>query len=129
MTKEQAGRLLTLAYFLKTRVSVKNFNMESWGENTDGTRPDLKKHQCGTTACALGWASEVFPKEFYFDGDGSFNCTRGGLVGGTCEFFGVSSDCRNDEWEYLFGADNVRTPKEEAAVIEEFVKSKGYVYG
>lgn len=50
-----AKRLLKLAEFLKT-VPAKRFDYNSWvGEDWKGS-PDLS---CGTTACALGWATQV----------------------------------------------------------------------
>lgn len=131
MTKLQAGRLLTLAWFLKTRVKDSNFDMAMWGHNPKGYRIDLREHKCGTTACALGWATEVF-EEFYFDSDGDFRTTLRGTIDGSCEFFGVDRFSfmpdGQDEWDYCFGSDNRSTVKQEAAIIEDFVLSKGWTY-
>jgi hypothetical protein len=47
-------RLLKLADFLETKVPPDSFNMSHWGRGDDAGKP-----QCGTTACALGWASAI----------------------------------------------------------------------
>lgn len=61
MNKTQASRLLTLAWFLKTEVPEDEFKMSSFcGEKRTGHM----KHECGTTACALGWATAIWPETF-----------------------------------------------------------------
>ena len=54
-------RLLKLANFLEHKVPEARFNMRVWF----GGEKDKKfsQHECGTTACALGWATVVFPKD------------------------------------------------------------------
>lgn len=47
-------RLKTLAKFLATKVKPENFHMEAWANVIDNGRP-----ACGTTACALGWATTI----------------------------------------------------------------------
>ena len=66
-------RLLRLAQFLEDEVPAKNFNVSSWyaarGRTKDGedsTITTVKKNECGTTACACGWAATI--PEFVSDG-------------------------------------------------------------
>lgn len=150
-TRKHADRLLTLAHFLRTEVKSKNFHMGAWiGFNLpwDLFGEKLKKlesrkiaalqsgkPECGTTACAAGWCPVVFPRDWKFS-DNLVNpelkkatCARGaGGAGKTFAhlrgFFALSMD----DVKYLFGSGELRTPKQEAKVIEEFVESKGYVY-
>lgn len=56
MKKIHEERLLRLATFLEEKVEPERFNMDHW---FDG---DFEKNTCGTTACALGWATVVFPR-------------------------------------------------------------------
>lgn len=143
MNQEQADRLLKLASFLRTEVPPDKFDMK-WFTNARGDGICLQ--DCGTTACALGWATVVFPGEFHFDGHcgtirhKGMNDTRTVIYSG--KFFGVSTDfgsCESDcefseyddeneddysEWSYLFGDYHIRTPAEEADIIENFVASK-----
>jgi hypothetical protein len=79
----QAGRLLTLAYYLKTEVKPEFFDMscfgQKWFETVKETPVKTKalgigqtavieaKHVCKTSACALGWATVVFPETFRLD--------------------------------------------------------------
>ncbi len=133
MTKTQAGRLLTLAYFLKTQVEHRHFDM-SWFTNTKGGN----LHKCGSTACALGWATVVFPKVFHFCGTRIRHEKLAWIpsMKYSAEFFGVELETRGshpkygyDEWTHLFGSGHyLRSPKAEANVIEDFVRSKGWVY-
>lgn len=56
-------RLKRLAKFLRT-VPSERFDMSCWGrvENGNlgtGTKLCLKKNMCGTSACALGWATQI----------------------------------------------------------------------
>lgn len=123
MNKQQASRLLTLAYFLKTRVDPAKFDMRSY------CNPDDDLTSCGTTACAMGWATVVFPEQFELRGD-DVVC-HDGLRIGEIEFFGLARDesfSPGGDWDHLFGGRHARTPKQEAKVIEDFVAKKGWVY-
>lgn len=127
MNKTQAGRLLTLAHFLKTEVEPLEFDM---GHYTEGELPHGKHKgsqlDCGSSACALGWATVVFPETFWFES----SLHWGTLLNvdycdhTTRSFFGLVED----EPYYLFGENHRRTPEQEAKVIEDFVDAKGYVY-
>lgn len=57
-------RLLKLADFLEKRVPSKRFNLNHFADW------DFKPKKCGTTACALGWASVCFPKNIMTCGNG-----------------------------------------------------------
>lgn len=131
MNKTQAGRLLTLAYFLKTEVPSKQFNMKWYGRREPEQKP-VCLGECGTSACALGWATEVFPEVFRME-------WPGGLLAVVCmcgvpwavtwespevwKFFGV--DC--EESLRLFGR-VLSTPEQKAKQIEALVESYGYTY-
>lgn len=63
-------RLLALADFLECDVAAaekrsgrKKLEMERWFNRGDTalTRPSLEPEGCGTSACALGWATVAFP--------------------------------------------------------------------
>lgn len=130
MNKTQAGRLLTLAYFLKTRVPPNKFDMGCY-ETSEYCEPEkisaeLMNRRCGTSACAIGWCPIVFPSEFtyYYGSISAIKESVGDSLQDECNFFGLV----RGEWGYLFGGDNERTPKQEADVIEEFVLEHGWVY-
>ena len=66
-------RIEELARFLLNRVPDEHFDLGAWG------RKGFAEHECGTAACALGWATVCFP------GDGlrmdySEASARGGTV-------------------------------------------------
>lgn len=48
-------RLMTLIHFMETKVPKEHFDMSLF---TNGTAPTLRK-DCGTSACALGWATAI----------------------------------------------------------------------
>ena len=49
------SRLLTLADFLENEVKDDWFSLGTWAS------PGFTEHQCGSTACAAGWATACFP--------------------------------------------------------------------
>lgn len=125
MNKTQAGRLLTLAYFLKTNVDPVNFDMMVYARNITDT--NLNSLSCRTTACALGWCAYVFHDRFSLNPMHrgiNFDGRLSGLTyWGVQQFFGITYE----ESDLLF-YQHERTPKQEARVIEKLVKSKGWVY-
>lgn len=116
MNKTQASRLLTLAHFLKTEIDRRQFSMIIYREDTG----------CGTAACALGWATTIWPETFQVRGgllySGKERISYGDIKVET--FFGL------DTFEAcsLFGPDHNVTPIQKAKEIEELVSSKGWVY-
>lgn len=113
-------RLLKLAAFLR-KLPRKRFNYESWvGEDWQGA-PSLS---CGTTACALGWATTmpIFRRlglrlESIRDEDGF----RNGYVSGPyLEVFALDSD----DLFYPDAGESNWTPKQVAGKIERFVKNR-----
>lgn len=149
MSKEQAGRLLTLAYFLKTQVPEEQFDQNSYCMIKTGNNP-LIKPTCGTSACALGWATVAFPDKFEMQplDKGDLRCDgtmyldvldaiTGEVMEGDhesiTEFFGLNlnepehPDFESEGWQ-LFGTDPM-TPKQKAKQIEALVKKHGYTYG
>lgn len=130
MNKIQAGRLLTLAWFLRTQVPKRNFDMESYAE---GKNCDLRQLNCGTSACALGWSTVVFPEDFRLVPDVSFGQAYYRVFGkdgeidfydeGPRRFFGINED----ESIKLFGPTK-RDPEREARMIEKVVRKNGWEY-
>lgn len=91
MKQQQAERLQTLATFLRTEVPEDKFDMSTWG-TTQNIRHANKiapiTDVCGTSACALGWATAIWPETFRLE---------------FCSFDEGESDAeivyrRNDEW-------------------------------
>ena len=61
-------RLLKLAAFLAGPVAraakrnkARKFNLDHYANSVN---LGLRKNECGTSACALGWATQVFPRTF-----------------------------------------------------------------
>ncbi len=145
-------RLLKLASFLRT-VPKKNFDLRSYTGNSEfyidadeiivKELNNLKKtkfeFKCNTTACAVGWTPNVFPRTFYWNEQAEIRCknsrrndydnydyvsehnTDEESVG---EFFGLNTD----EYSYLFYPGEYRKghrgPLSVAGKIEKFVESK-----
>lgn len=130
MNKTQAGRLLTLAKFLRTQVPAQNFDMGSfWWDWKNPKKllppPDLTEQRCGTTACALGWGTVVWPEQFQLTSFGRVESNGENISVScdiVCDFFGVDIN----EAVYLFACRYSRTPIQEAVVIENLVKQKGF---
>jgi len=57
MTNEAKRKLTKLANFLETKVKPKWFDLNSWAER------GFQQKECGTTACAVGWATVAFKGE------------------------------------------------------------------
>lgn len=55
-TTMRKDRLLKLANFLEKKVKPKWFALHTWAEE------GWKEKECGTTACAMGWATVCFPR-------------------------------------------------------------------
>jgi len=58
MTKQAKTKLTKLANFLATKVKPKWFLLKTWASS-----PGFKQKECGTTACAVGWATMAFKGE------------------------------------------------------------------
>ncbi len=136
MTKTQAGRYLTLAWFLRTQVPRKHFDMGYYCKTKDNKSVDLRNPSCGTSACALGWCTVVWPKRFKLVRANNNFCSQGLLVvldGAKCDFNNPNLLLLNffggaeSDFEYVFGP-HTRTPKQEAAVIEQLVRKYGWKY-
>ena len=136
MNKTQAGRLLTLAYFLKKQVPEEQFDLRTFLSCKNWSLANVQAiaqafidgaPKCGTTACALGWATHVFPYKFRITQFGAFavdGVVFGSCVPAVCDFFGITVP----DWEYLFGGGNRRSARQEAKVIEQLVKKQGWTY-
>lgn len=143
MNKVQAGRLLTLAWFLRTRVPRRRLDMTCYakkgrsiyGIGSIGTLdPDEKKVDCGTSGCALGWSTAVFPRKFQLleEANGrSFNIVVDAKTNRSAEYddavvrewFGLDLDEACDAFGPIW-----RTPQVEASILERLAKKHGYVY-
>jgi hypothetical protein len=133
--QKHADRLLTLAYFLKTQVKPGEFSMISWiggaaGKVGYNQLREEHVHNCGTTACAVGYCPIVFPDDWESTGflpirsAGKNRYGIGSILTQAQEFF-----CLNRiDGTHLFMSGMTRTPKQEAAIIEKFVEKKGFVY-
>lgn len=116
MTKTHINRLRKLGMFLITDVPKSKFDMDYiflMDENKKLT--DKVSASCGTAACAMGWATTVFPKELKIDSfDPMQPSGRPTIEYGICHvpsgkrdfaaaavFFGLMMS----EVSYLFGAD------------------------
>ena len=87
-------RLRKLAAFLESGyIKPKWFNMGRWAEG------GFKEKQCGSAACALGWATTIF-RDLNLEGDTPMYRGRVGFAAGEA-FFGISFE----EAEYLFAPD------------------------
>lgn len=148
LKKIHKQRLLKLAKFLREVVASVDENANEFArpifEMDDWLRRDSNHHQhrrasikCGTTACAAGWATAVFP-ELYFSiphghihmaGEKCTNPNETAYYDHVAKFFGLdppsSGDCTRDISHpifYLFGTSEQRSALSEATVIEKFVK-------
>ena len=120
-------RLLRLADFLEFRVPAPKFDMRTW--LTVGGKPDELYEECGTSACAAGWACALFKDEGLVfewgpgleDGQKWYMPAYGELGGSMAleEFFGISYRVSID----LFGTTE-RTPAQEAALIRKYVSKR-----
>lgn len=121
-TKVGDKRLLELAAFLRT-IPERQFDLWDFAGSTSGLLLDgLKRRMsldCNTTACAIGWATALWPKQFWFSKEGYMKTADGEDDYGEL-FFAVS----DDQWEMLFSPGVKRTAKQEAAFIERFVKER-----
>lgn len=131
--------MLTLAWFLRTQVKPREFSLLNY-LSTDAvflqTCPSdlLVNHDCGSTACALGYCPIVFPRWWGWVRDcGGWQLTLHGTdLGRTVlheqsvvsQFFGITpaQACQ------LFYDIVERTPKQQAREMETVADSYGYVY-
>lgn len=82
MNKIGARRLIKLADFLQ-KVHHSKFNLNEWvsGINTKlMAKKPTRKGDCGTTACAVGWLPNIFPRSWSWT-DGQMDAW--GMVVGT----------------------------------------------
>lgn len=124
MNTKQANRMLHHAWVLRTKVDPKYFDMSviARGEIS----PD---HPCGTAACAIGYMPLAFPRLCRTARDltnnvmavgGGFSDRFSGLT--VSDFYGLGIY----DYLHLFGGGHKRTPKQQARIMEDFVRSKGF---
>lgn len=120
-------RRLKLAAFLEGPVAAaeertgrQKLNMAHWRSGDKSIPLGLSESQCGTSACAIGWATVLWPRRWTFkiidgqyypslDGDGS-------IFYAASEFFGIPYE----QSKRLFGPDPA-TPKEKARQLRTAV--------
>jgi len=141
VTKIHKARIRKLADFLATvvhkadvrvRKATENsgeprekFDMGYWAEGIGKDKKlGVTKAKCGTSACAMGWATVVFPRTIHLnEDDGDFipqmirkpkiACEEIGI-----EFFGMTEEQADDA--FLSGLS--RSAKDEAAVLRQIAK-------
>lgn len=137
MNATQAGRLLTLAHFIETQVPRGKLQMEHFANDAEMVVGETFTGDCGAGACALGWASTIWPNDFqvrvrrfgsYGEGIAFLYRKSGGrwrrlneTDPPVCRFFGVT----NHEARLMFGAEP-SSPKNKAAQIRRIVDQYGY---
>jgi hypothetical protein len=130
-------RLLTLAKFLRT-VPKKRFNMGYWAAGKFcGKVNEAKHNQCGTAACAMGWACTIPAfrraglklKESLYDDDFAMPVYKGKTeFDAAIKFFGlqeygvVPRTGGRFVASFLFGGHNVNSPSRAAKRIERYIK-------
>jgi hypothetical protein len=128
LTKKARTRLLKLCSYMERlpNSANKHFSMDNYIDHQhDGHTHALKKHPkvadlhaCGTSACALGWAT-TSP---YFKKVGLHFDTFWATVRGDEAAFDVATDTQ--EWERIFGCrNNDKTPKAWAKRVRGLVKN------
>lgn len=132
MNKTQAGRLLTLAYFLKTEVPRSKFDMGQYFSTVcDESRypypivpvAELQDSTCNSSACALGWCIIAFPDAWENPCYPHIK-KHSGPVDSAKEFFGLTYD----DVELAFYGGFERTPMQEAKILEGIAAKYGYTY-
>jgi len=134
MNATQRRRLRKLADFLAGPVARAHARVKKTGGRkffmgffANATKIGLTKEMCGTTACALGWATRVFPRTFELQGrEGHvIVAPKGGevqdLAAHTREFFGLDEDQADDAF-YL--CEYARTPQEEAKLLRSLAAGR-----
>lgn len=134
MNAIQRRRLLKLADYLEGPVSRaakrskhKKFDMSKYGNSK---RLGLSKNMCNTAGCALGWATNVFPRTFRLRGGWNPDDCQLQFNGlyeeasesfpGAQHFFGLTPE----QAEKAFSADNHRNVRQEAALLRRLARAK-----
>jgi hypothetical protein len=117
-------RLLKLADFIEI-VPPKLINMDTWvSEDRNGHFHSHASVKCGTAACALGWATAVFPRYLYFYNGGVR--LRGYFTKDpftiTEIFFNISTGVAY----HLFGGGDLRSGKAVAKSIRKLISNPKY---
>lgn len=128
MNQQQASRCLTLAHFLRTQVTERQFNILDY---VRGGHKELFNVDCGSSACALGWNTVVDPYYFKFDEFGGlFVRDTSGKWASVCStgvienYFGIP----NREADSIFYGVKPVGPKAVAKMLERAVNRAGYEY-
>lgn len=133
LSKLAVNRLTKLADYLASLPAKanKHFNMDAFFDHEgdhDIKSPQsaLTKFDCGTSACALGWATTIpsFRKsglKMDEHGDVQFEDSKHNCFMSASKFFNITKY----EAEYLFdGKTRVKTPKQWAKLAKRFIKEE-----
>lgn len=118
------ARILKLADFLEV-LQPALFEMSVWQEQDK--KGHWHKHanvKCGTAACALGWATAVFPRSLYYDTTNGHIHIKGQEK---CyiDNYRTASSFFNIPWidahELFRPSTNARTPKTVSKMLRDYV--------
>lgn len=129
-----AAHLRRLAFYLRNDVRDERFNLATWVGNDDVPWEGMDDLSCGTTACAMGWATTIPEfKELGLRLERNSFSGQGYLVFGEKKHFSAAAeflDITEKEAEYLFNPD--KYPEEDDTTrlevcerIEAFVDNGG----
>jgi hypothetical protein len=82
-----SAKLLELAGFLESYVQDEWFDLNHWQQG------GFSRRECGSVACAMGWATQLWPNEVVFNGFGEVSLAKNLLVTDyevAIELFGIS---------------------------------------
>jgi len=131
LKKIHKQRLLKLARFLRNQVAKREDKFEiTLYDHGNWMRADKNGHdhkkaslKCGTPACAIGWATAIFPLYMNKRDQIVKTGSRGGSTIKTVKsFFGV--DYSEFEGGRLFFSGDYRTAEREANMIEDYVQTR-----
>ena len=89
MTKEQQRKMIELAEFLYFKVPDEEFHIGSWASFRGIPREHKVLPGCGTVACAVGWATYLWPEAERADFIGMRDVTFSGYDF-AAKLFGIS---------------------------------------
>jgi len=120
-------RLEKLATFMETEVPANRFDMETWAK---GNFQSQAIWNCGTSACAAGWATVLFDdSQFYLNyGESNragvkYDCSKNHTLYSGQDAVGQYFDLSWMQCDYLFGQRNeLKAPKQWASRCRRFLK-------
>ncbi len=125
MNAIEEKRLRKLEHYLRTSVPKPRFRMRQWFTGTFCGRRDEHLHnECGTSACALGWATIIFKRSglrrLHTEWDQPITYKGHYYFRAAEAFFGITPS----ESIYIFGAPNANCPIKAADRIARVIKRR-----